>query len=166
MRNILTTLLLSALALSVSADDQLDGYLFAQAIAPDGTEWQSPEKLSLNKLLPHAHIFPFADAGAARRVLPEGSAYYQSLDGTWKFHWAPTPEQRAVGFADASYDVSAWDDIRVPGCWNVQGLGKHGEMKYGVPIYVNQPVIFYHEVRKDDWREGVMRDPKIGRAHV
>ena len=160
MRNILTTLLLSALALSVSADDQLDGYLFAQAIAPDGTEWQSPEKLSLNKLLPHAHIFPFADAGAARRVLPEGSAYYQSLDGTWKFHWAPTPEQRAVGFADASYDVSAWDDIRVPGCWNVQGLGKHGEMKYGVPIYVNQPVIFYHEVRKDDWREGVMRDPK------
>ena len=160
MRNILTTLLLSALALSVSADDQLDGYLFAQAIAPDGTEWQSPEKLSLNKLLPHAHIFPFADAGAARRILPEGSAYYQSLDGTWKFHWAPTPEQRAVGFADASYDVSAWDDIRVPGCWNVQGLGKHGEMKYGVPIYVNQPVIFYHEVRKDDWREGVMRDPK------
>ena len=160
MRHILTTLLLSALALCVCADDKLDGYLFAQASAPDGTEWQSPEKLSLNKLLPHAYIFPFADAEAARRVLPEGSAYYQSLDGTWKFHWAPTPDQRAEGFADASYDVSAWDDIKVPGCWNVQGLGKHGEMKYGVPIYVNQPVIFYHEVKVDDWREGVMREPK------
>ena len=160
MRHILTTLLLSALALSVCADDKLDGYLFAQASAPDGTEWQSPEKLSLNKLLPHAYIFPFANAEAARRVLPEGSAYYQSLDGTWKFHWAPTPDQRAEGFADASYDVSAWDDIKVPGCWNVQGLGKHGEMKYGVPIYVNQPVIFYHEVKVDDWREGVMREPK------
>ena len=160
MRHILTTLLLSALALSVCADDKLDGYLFAQASAPDGTEWQSPEKLSLNKLLPHAYIFPFADAEAARRVLPEGSAYYQSLDGTWKFHWAPTPDQRAEGFADTSYDVSAWDDIKVPGCWNVQGLGKHGEMKYGVPIYVNQPVIFYHEVKVDDWREGVMREPK------
>ena len=160
MRHILTTLLLLALALSVCADDKLDGYLFAQASAPDGTEWQSPEKLSLNKLLPHAYIFPFADAEAARRVLPEGSAYYQSLDGTWKFHWAPTPDQRAEGFADASYDVSAWDDIKVPGCWNVQGLGKHGEMKYGVPIYVNQPVIFYHEVKVDDWREGVMREPK------
>ena len=160
MRNILTTLFLSALALSVCADDRLDGYLFAQATAPDGTEWQSPEKLSLNKLLPHAHIFPFADIVAARRVLPEGSAYYQSLDGTWKFHWAPAPEQRAKGFEAVSYDTSGWDDIQVPGCWNVQGLGKHGEMKYGVPVYVNQPVIFYHEVRKDDWREGVMREPK------
>ncbi len=47
----------------------------------------------------------------------------------------------------------------MPGCWNVQGLGKHGEMKYGIPVYVNQPVIFYHEVKKDDWREGVMREP-------
>ena len=160
MKTILTTLLLSALAISSNADDKLDGFLFSQASAPDGTEWQSPEKLSLNKLLPHAHIFPFANADAARNVLPEGSDFYQSLDGTWKFHWAPTPEQRIQGFADSSYDVSSWDDIIVPGCWNVQGLGKHGEMKYGVPIYVNQPVIFYHEVRKDDWREGIMREPK------
>ena len=160
MKNLLTTLLLSALAFSAKADDALEGFLYNQVSAPDGTEWQSPEKLSLNKLQPHAHIFPFADARAALRVLPEGSKYYQSLDGTWKFHWAPNPEQRPKGFADTSYDVSMWDDIKVPGCWNVQGLGKHGEMKYGVPIYVNQPVIFYHEVKKDDWREGVMREPK------
>ena len=163
MRNFLITLFLSAIALGVSADDTLEGFLFSQASAPDGTEWQSPERLSLNKLLPRAHIFPFAEAEAARSVLPEGSTYYQSLDGTWKFHWVPTPEQRPKDFANASYDVSAWDDIRVPGCWNVQGLGKHGEMKYGVPIYVNQPVIFYHEVKKDDWREGVMREPKDSR---
>ena len=160
MKNILISLFLSALAFSASADDALKGFLYNQASAPDGTEWQSPEKLSLNKLQPRAHIFPFANAEAARKVLPEGSKYYQSLDGIWKFHWCAHPDQRPKSFADASYDVSAWDDIKVPGCWNVQGLGKHGEMKYGVPIYVNQPVIFYHEVKKDDWREGVMREPK------
>ncbi len=160
MKNFLTTLFLSALVLSVSADEALEGFLYGQAKAPDGTEWQSPEKLSLNKLQPRAHLFPFADAETARKVLPEGSKYFQSLDGIWKFHWSANPEQRPTGFADASYDVSGWDDIQVPGCWNVQGLGKHGEMKYGVPIYVNQPVIFYHEVKKDDWREGVMREPK------
>ena len=160
MKNILISLFLSALAFSASADDALKGFLYNQASAPDGTEWQSPEKLSLNKLQPRAHIFPFANAEAARQVLPEGSKYYQSLDGIWKFHWCAHPDQRPKSFADASYDVSAWDDIKVPGCWNVQGLGKHGEMKYGVPIYVNQPVIFYHEVKKDDWREGVMREPK------
>ena len=160
MKNLLTTLFLSALAFSAHAEELLDGYLYGQVQSPDGTEWQSPERLSLNKMQPRAHIFPFADAGAACRVLPEGSKYYQSLDGVWKFHWAASPEQRPKGFAGATFDVSAWDDIQVPGCWNVQGLGKHGEMKYGVPIYVNQPVIFYHEVRKDDWRGGVMREPK------
>ena len=159
MRHFLTTLILSALVLNLSADN-LEGYLYGQASAPDGSEWQSVEKLSLNKLQPRAHIFPFADADAARQVLPDGSRYFQSLDGTWKFHWCPSPEQRPKDFASTSYDVSSWDDIKVPGCWNVQGLGKHGEMKYGVPIYVNQPVIFYHEVKKDDWREGVMREPK------
>ena len=160
MKNILTTLIISVLALNLSAQDNLQGFLYKPASSPDGTEWQSPEKLSLGKLQPRAHIFPFADADAARNVLPEGSKYFQSLDGTWKFHWSANPDQRPKGFADASYDVSGWDDIKVPGCWNVQGLGKHGEMKYGVPIYVNQPVIFYHEVKKDDWREGVMREPK------
>ena len=160
MKNLLFSLFLFALAFSISAANALDGFLYKQVSAPDGTEWQSPEKLSLNKLQPRAHIFPFANAEAALRVLPEGSKYYQSLDGTWKFHWSPNPYGRPKGFADSSYDVSGWDDIKVPGCWNVQGLGKHGEMKYGVPIYVNQPVIFYHEVRKDDWREGVMREPK------
>ncbi|MBQ9169448.1 MAG: discoidin domain-containing protein [Bacteroidaceae bacterium] len=160
MKNILTTLIISALALNLSAQDNLEGFLYGQASSPDGTEWQSPERLSLNKLQPRAHIFPFANAAAARSVLPEGSKYFQSLDGIWKFHWSANPDQRPKGFADSSYDVKGWDDIEVPGCWNVQGLGRHGEMKYGVPIYVNQPVIFYHEVKKDDWREGVMREPK------
>ena len=160
MKNILTSLILSALVLSVSAKDDLEGFLYQQVTAPDGTEWQSPEKLSLNKLQPRAHIFPFANVEEARKVLPEGSKYFQSLDGTWKFHWCASPEQRPQDFYADTYDVSGWDDIKVPGCWNVQGLGKHGEMKYGVPIYVNQPVIFYHEVKPDDWREGVMREPK------
>jgi len=160
MKNLLTTLFLSALAVCANADKALEGFLYKQMSAPDGTEWQNPEMLSLNKLQPRAHVFPFADASAALRVLPEGSKYYQSLDGTWKFRWSPNPEERPKGFADPSYDTAGWDDIKVPGCWNVQGLGKHGEMKYGVPIYVNQPVIFYHEVKKDDWRQGVMREPK------
>ncbi|MBR4643723.1 MAG: discoidin domain-containing protein [Bacteroidaceae bacterium] len=143
--------------------DELSGFLFGEKYAPDGTEWQNPELLSLNKELPRAYMFPFADKEQAKQVLPEGSSYYQSLDGTWKFHWVSSPEKRPVYFYMPIYDVSAWDDIKVPGCWNVQGLQKDGTMKYGVPIYVNQPVIFYHEVKVDDWREGVMRQPKDSR---
>ncbi|HMR20427.1 MAG TPA: glycoside hydrolase family 2 TIM barrel-domain containing protein, partial [Sphingobacterium sp.] len=35
-----------------------------------------------------------------------------------------------------------------------------GSLKYGVPIYVNQQVIFQHQVKPDDWRGGVMRTPR------
>ena len=144
----------------VAKADGLPGFLYGSKEGPDGTEWQNPEALSLNKEQPRAYLFPFANEEEALKVLPKGSSYYQNLDGIWKFHWVPSPDKRPKDFYQTDYDVSAWDDIKVPGCWNVQGLQKDGSMKYGVPIYVNQPVIFYHEVKEGDWREGVMRQPK------
>jgi beta-galactosidase len=154
-----TIFLLFAFALMTRADE-MTGFLYGVKKAPDGTEWQSPEALSLNKEQPRAYLFPFADKEQALKVLPEESSYFQSLDGTWKFHWVPSPDKRPADFYRPDFDVKAWDDIKVPGCWNVLGLQKDGTMKYGVPIYVNQPVIFYHEVKENDWREGVMRQPK------
>ena len=127
--------------------------------APTGHEWESPEALALNKEQPQSWGFHFATEETARGVLPERGAYWQSLDGTWKFHWCKTPEERAKGFEAPAYDVSAWDDIEVPGCWNVQGIQKDGSLKYGVPIYVNQKVIFEHQVAVGDWKGGVMRKP-------
>lgn len=43
--------------------------------------------------------------------------------------------------------------------WNIFGIQKNGDLKYGVPIYVNQKVIFQHTVKIDDWKGGVMREP-------
>ncbi|MCQ2196111.1 MAG: discoidin domain-containing protein [Bacteroidaceae bacterium] len=167
MKKILTFAFL-CLTASVWADDLtpktsqgLQGFEYStSAQEPDGTEWQSPERLSLNKLQPTAYMFHFADKASATKVLPEASQYYVSLNGMWKFHWVAKPDDRPVKFYETNYDVSGWDDIEVPGCWNVQGLGKHGEMKYGVPLYVNQPVMFYHEIAVGDWKKGVMRQPK------
>ena len=144
-----------------SRSTDLQGFAYEQRpTAPTGKEWQSPEALSLNKEQPRAWGFHFPSEEAARGVLPERGAYWQSLDGTWKFHWCRTPEERAKGFEAPAYDVAAWDDIEVPGCWNVQGIQKDGSLKYGVPIYVNQKVIFEHQVAVDDWRGGVMRKPR------
>src|SRR5699024_6761373 len=36
---------------------------------------------------------------------------------------------------------------------------KDGTLKYGVPIYTNQRVIFQHSVKVGDWKGGVMRTP-------
>lgn len=174
----LTLILFCAAALSAHTDKQADSKQLAQPAilgsrtvlegfayerqpaAPQGNEWESPQALALNKEQPRAWGFHFATEEAARSVLPERGAYWMSLDGTWKFHWAKRPEERAKGFEAPGYDVTAWDDIKVPGCWNVQGIQKDGSLKYGVPIYVNQKVIFEHQVAVDDWRGGVMRKPR------
>ena len=150
--------LMSAQSLAPAA---LEGFAYdTQVTAPTGDEWQSPEALALNKEQPRAWGFHFPTEQAARGVLPERGAYWLSLDGTWKFHWCKTPEERAKGFEAPAYDVTAWDDIEVPGCWNVQGIQQDGSLKYGVPIYVNQKVIFEHQVAVDDWKGGVMRKPR------
>lgn len=130
-----------------------------KAVAPTGKEWESPEQLGLNKEQPHAWFFTFPDTESARRVLPEYSSYYQSLNGVWKFHWAGNPDERPADFHQPTFDVSGWDEVTVPMQWNVAGIQKDGSLKYGTPIYANQPVIFKHTVAVDDWKGGVMRTP-------
>ena len=156
-----TALLLLGLAsLAPTQADILKGFEYEpQPTGPDGTEWQSVERLSLNKLQPHTRFFSFADVESALGVLPENSALWMSLDGTWKFHWVGNPEQRPYTFYDPDYDVSGWDDIAVPGSWNIQGLQHDGTQRYGTPIYVNQPVIFVTRHEVGDWKQGVMRTP-------
>lgn len=132
---------------------------YGEATSPSGDEWQSPELLSYNKLMPRADFSTFSSYENALKVLPENSEWQLSLDGKWKFHWAPDPSSRPEDFHDEGYDVSKWDDIHVPGNWNVEGLQKDGSQRYGTPIYVNQKVIFQHEYAVDDWKKGVMRTP-------
>ena len=52
-----------------------------------------------------------------------------SLNGTWKFFFVPEPGQRPADFHEEGFDASGWDDITVPGCWEMQG--------YDRPIYAN-----------------------------
>lgn len=158
-KTLLTGLLCCSLSIQSFADQPLEGFTYGSVNAPTGKEWESPENLALNKEQPHAYFFPFQHLDYARKVLPENSKYWQSLDGDWKFHWAPDPDSRPKDFYQTEYDVSSWDAIPVPSNWNIYGIQKDGSQKYGTPIYVNQPVIFQHSVKVDDWRGGVMRTP-------
>ena len=160
-KKVLITAIMMAAACH-EAMPQVAGFSYGRELGPDGKEWQDPQRLALNKEQPHTRFFPFQSVESALKVLPEGSDYWRSLDGMWKFNWVRTPDDRPEGFQNPAYDVSEWDDIEVPGNWNVQGIGRDGSLKYGVPVYVNQPVIFYHEIKTDDWRKGVMREAPEG----
>ena len=159
MKNYFLAFTLAATISATAQHKTLAGFAYGNPAAPTGDEWQSPENLSLNKEYPRAYFFSFNNEKQATQVLPEYSPYWQSLNGQWRFHWCKTPDQRPKDFYKTDYDTSKWDAIPVPSNWNVYGIQKDGSLKYGLPIYVNQPVIFYHERKVDDWRKGVMRTP-------
>ena len=160
MKKTYLLLLTGLICSSAWADGTLGGYFYNQQAAPTGWEWQSPDSVAVNKQQPHAWFFSFRNIEEARKVLPENSSYWKSLDGLWKFHWAPNPDERPKDFYRTDYDVSQWDDIKVPMNWNLAGLQKDGNNKYGDPLYSNQRVIFQHSWKPmNDWKGGVMRTP-------
>lgn len=160
MKKRFVTAMMAVLFMSaVSVGQNLAGFAYGNVDAPAGNEWESPTKLSLNKEQPKSWFFTFANEESARKVLPENSEYYMSLDGTWSFNWVGNPGERPVDFYKVDYDDKAWDKVQVPMNWNVYGLQPDGSQKYGTPMYVNQPVIFKHTVAVGDWKGGVMREP-------
>ena len=145
--------------LSFASIHDLGGFSYEHVTAPDGGEWQDPQRLALGKEQPHAWFFSFAGADNVLGVLPEYSSYYKNLDGEWMFHWSASPDGRLKGFEKDGGVAGMKDRIRVPSSWNVAGIGRDGTCKYGIPMYINQGTPFYHEVKVGDWKKGVMRVP-------
>ncbi|MCB0509730.1 MAG: hypothetical protein KDC82_03125, partial [Bacteroidetes bacterium] len=75
-----------------------------------------------------AHAFFLFDTQSELREFTKNPNYLL-LNGVWKFHHANTPEERPRDFYLPAYDVSAWEDLPVPGNWQLFG--------YDYPIYTN-----------------------------
>ncbi len=89
-------------------------------------DWENPLMIGRNKLPYHATL----QLPSLQSKCPE----IVSLDGLWRFHWSPDPEHRVADFYRTDYDASPWDQIAVPGNWQMQG--------YGTPIYTNMSYPF------------------------
>lgn len=111
----------------------------ALATSAADVEWQDKNAFRIGQLDPHALVVPFTngDIEAIHLQSYALSPYYLDLNGQWKFRWTQNPNNRPAGFQDPEYDVSQWDDIKVPGNWELQG--------YGLPIYVNERYEFDSE---------------------
>ncbi len=99
------------------------------SIAGEQKDWENPHVLGINKLPYHATLGKPSNISDRSDVV--------SLNGDWKFYWSPDPDQRPVGFESEEYDVSAWNNIAVPGNWQMQNFGK--------PIYVNMAYPFQRD---------------------
>ncbi len=92
-------------------------------------DWENPAVFQINREPARATFLPYADKQSAIADKFESSPWYFSLNGFWKFSWAPTPEQRPIDFYKADFNVTNWKEIKVPSNWELQG--------YGIPIYTN-----------------------------
>ena len=83
----------------------------------------------MNRFPAHATGLPFPDEASALSREMARTPWAFSLNGAWKFYYAPNPDTLPEGFSAAGFDASGWDEIEVPGNWMLQGYDK--------PIYCN-----------------------------
>lgn len=112
----------------------------ASATRP-GEYWENQLIYEENKEPAVATFYPYATESEMRSDrlfyrtpiygLPTHSSRLMSLNGEWRFRWVSAPEERPgeKEFYGDSADVSSWDTITVPSCWEMKG--------YGRPMYIN-----------------------------
>ncbi|HHS13437.1 MAG TPA: DUF4981 domain-containing protein [bacterium] len=103
--------------------------LSAAAVYSQTPDWENPKIFGRNKEKPHSTLTLFPDAESALTFDRERTPYHKSLNGDWKFHWSPRPDERPKDFFRPGFDDGAWKTIPVPSNWQMHG--------YGIPIYSN-----------------------------
>lgn len=109
-----------------SAGSNFPLFLYKGCILND---WENPELTNRNRLPARAHIFPYPDAGSAAIGERDKSPWFALLNGSWKLDCSDNPQSAPKDFFAEGFDASSWDEINVPGNWQMQG--------YGHPHYTN-----------------------------
>ena len=92
-------------------------------------EWKDPRTNAVNRAPMHANYFAYESDDVAKKGIKENSSNFMSLNGVWKFNWVKDADSRPTDFWKTGFKDKGWDDIPVPGVWELHG--------YGDPIYVN-----------------------------
>ena len=109
----------------------ISGMAYADGSSPQPVKpyWQAIQVVAVNKEKPRSSFMSYADRETALTSRFEKSPYYFLLNGTWKFFFVDSYKDLPQNITDPSVNTSSWDDITVPGNWEVQG--------HGVAIYTN-----------------------------
>ena len=109
----------------------ISGMAYAGGSSPQPAKpyWQDIQVVAVNKEKPRRSFMSYADRETALTSRFEKSPYYSLLNGTWKFFFVDSYKDLPQNITDPSVNTSSWDDITVPGNWEVQG--------HGVAIYTN-----------------------------
>ncbi|HEX2395875.1 MAG TPA: glycoside hydrolase family 2 TIM barrel-domain containing protein, partial [Bacteroidales bacterium] len=102
---------------------------------------ENTQLFELNQEEGHTPLTPFNSiAGALSNNRPE-STYYRSLNGTWKFHYADTPEGTPADFYRENFRDENWDTIHVPSNWEMKGYSDPLFRNVITPFIPNPPFV-------------------------
>ncbi|MEH7087160.1 sugar-binding domain-containing protein, partial [Neobacillus drentensis] len=102
---------------------------------------EQPDLLHVNRLPARSHYIPYQDIEHAKRGKRGHSTMYQTLNGNWKFHYHASVKDVQVGFYESVADVSHWDDLIVPSCWQTQGYDQLHYTNVNYPIPCDPPYV-------------------------
>lgn len=93
------------------------------------------------------HIYDYIEnTSVFEEKQEEGHAYYLaeqniSLNGTWRFYFAETPEGIPQQFYQPSFSDSKWSKINVPSNWEMLGFGDAQFRNVPAPFKANPPYV-------------------------
>ncbi len=135
------TILLTIAAVVLSAAAAPPATPPSPSTAPSPAEWERPEIIRSGAEPMHATFDGFESRDMALSRDVRRSRFHLSLDGTWRFHLSPTPEERPADFHRPDYDVAKWGAMQVPGMLQAAGYGGPVFVGSGYPFPRNQPWI-------------------------
>lgn len=98
-------------------------------------DWSNIRVINRGQLPPRSYFFLYQNEhNALSRSLDPATSL--CLSGKWKFHHAPNPFEAPQDFHQPEYNSTSWDEIMVPGHWQLQGWGKpqYSNINYTFPV--------------------------------
>jgi len=102
-------------------------------------DWENEQVFQIHREPAHATFIPFPDEASALVARRDSSPFFKSLNGSWRFHWAPDPESRPAEFHQRGFDDAQWKTIPVPSTWEIHGYGTPVYLSSGYPFKINPP---------------------------
>ncbi|MBN1351863.1 chitobiase/beta-hexosaminidase C-terminal domain-containing protein [candidate division KSB1 bacterium] len=111
--------------------DQTPKSLNSENHLPD---WENPEIFQRNREPARCTAIPYLTLEQAKTGERQNTPFFKSLDGLWKFNWVQSLSERPADFYKPDFNTDQWNDMHVPGVWELYG--------YGAPIYLGAQRLF------------------------
>lgn len=104
-------------------------------------DWENIDVLHRNRLKSRAYFMSYSGKKEALTYDRSSSHGFKLLNGVWKFFYSEAVSRGPENFYKTDFNTENWDDIKVPGHWQLQGYGKPHYTDLIYPFPVDPPYV-------------------------